>query len=66
MGQDEKLPKNPALLKKWRFAADKKGAGGEARYWWSDGSRTEERVESHLDAVARLKDLQDKGAVKPC
>jgi hypothetical protein len=53
------------LLKKWRFKEDEKGPGGEARYWWSDGSKTEERVNSHMDAVGRLAAVQDSGGRKP-
>ncbi len=58
-------PRTPVLMK-WRFApADKGGETGEARYWWSDGSKTQERVASHADAVSRLKAIQDSGGVKP-
>jgi hypothetical protein len=59
-------PRRTPLLMKWRFApADKGGEAGEARYWWSDGSKTQEPVASHADAVSRLKAIQDTGGVKP-
>ena len=53
------------LLKKWRFKQDEQGNEGEARYWWSDGSKSEERVISHRDAIARLTIIQDNGGEKP-
>jgi hypothetical protein len=65
VADDQKPKKKAPLLKKWRFEEDKKGHGGEAKYWWSDGTKSEERVSSHVDAVARLKDIQDGGGLKP-
>ena len=56
---------NPPMLKKWRFKPDDKGDAGEARYWWSDVSKTEERVASHRDAIARLTIIHDNGGFKP-
>jgi hypothetical protein len=52
------------LLLEWRFVPDKEGETGQARYWWSDGSRTEENADSYIDAVARLKINQDNRSVK--
>jgi hypothetical protein len=52
------------VLIKWRFVPDQKGESGQARYWWSDGSRTEDKVASYIDAVARLTTIQDNGGVK--
>jgi hypothetical protein len=49
------------MLVKWRFVPDKKGSAGEARYWWSDGSRSEEKVASLVEAVRKLKVIQDNG-----
>jgi hypothetical protein len=58
------LRKLPRLMK-WRFVPDRKGETGQARYWWSDGSRTEEKVASRWDAVARLTIIQDNGGIRP-
>ena len=55
----------PVLLKKWRFAQDQKGEAGEVKYWWSDGSKTKERVISHAQAVDQLKIIQDNSGMKP-
>ncbi len=63
MPKASKKPK-PTLLVKWRFVPDKKGSAGEARYWWSDGSRSEEPVASLVEAVRKLKVIQDNGGAK--
>jgi len=52
------------VLTKWRFVPDKKGSAGEARYQWSDGSKTKEKVTSYVDAVSRLRAIQDSGGVR--
>jgi hypothetical protein len=54
----------PVLLVKWWFVRGKKGEAGEARYWWSDGSKTKDEVASHTDAVSRLKIIQDNGGIQ--
>ena len=54
----------PPVLTKWRFVPDKKGSAGEARYQWSDGSKTKEKVTSYVDAVSRLRAIQDSGGVR--
>jgi hypothetical protein len=64
MPERSKLKVKPILLVKWRFAADKKGEAGEAKYWWSDGSKTQEKVASHVDAVRLLKNIQDNGGLQ--
>ena len=64
MAERPKAEKRLVLLVKWRFVPDKKGDAGEAKYWWSDGSKTKETIASHVDAVARLKLIQDSGGVK--
>ena len=59
--------KAPPMLIKWHFVPDKKdhhGPEGEARYWWSDGSKTEETIASYVDALARLKAIQDNGGLQ--
>jgi hypothetical protein len=56
--------KEPPVLTKWRFVPNKKGSAGEVRYQWSDGSKTKETVASYVDAVSRLKAIQDIGGVK--
>jgi hypothetical protein len=49
---------------KWRLMPDKWDGAGLARYWWSDGSKTDEKVASRVDAFARLKVIQDNWGVK--
>jgi hypothetical protein len=59
--------REPPMLVKWRFVSDKKdqlGSEGEARYWWSDGSKSEEKVGSLMEAVFKLKVIQDSGGEK--
>jgi hypothetical protein len=53
--------KKPPMLVKWRFVPSKKGSAGEARYWWSDGTKSEEKVASLVEAVLKLKVIQDNG-----
>ena len=65
MADNKKILPDVPLLKKWRFVEGKKEASGKAKYWWSDGSKTEEQVTSHMDAVGRLKTIQDSGGGKP-
>ena len=65
MTNNKKILPNVPLLKKWRFVESKKEESGKAKYWWSDGSKTEEQVTSHMDAIGRLKAIQDNGGEKP-
>jgi len=55
---------DPPRLVKWRFEPNGKSDGAEAKYWWSDGKKTKEKVTSHLDAMARLKSIQDNGGMR--
>jgi hypothetical protein len=58
-------PKPLAVLKKWQFFPDGGGQTGINRYWWSDGSTTEDEVKSHAEAISRLAFIRSKGCLKP-
>ncbi len=62
---DGPAPKAPAVLRKWQFFPHSSGHTGINRYWWSDGSTTEDEVKSHTEAISRLAIIQAKGCAKP-
>ena len=60
----KKLSEEPARLVKWRFKPDKNADMGEVKYWWSDGSKTQETAASYVDAIPLGHDPRH-GSAKP-
>jgi hypothetical protein len=65
MAQDIRPKPRKIVLVKWRFDPGKDETSSRSKYWWSDGSKTEQPAASYLDAVGRLRIIQDGGGEKP-
>jgi hypothetical protein len=53
------------VLSEYQYEPNHSGQGGTAIFDWSDSTSTREPVASESESLAKLRDIQQNGGVKP-